>query len=262
MVREFTVESLVSLPRLNVDSGQALFQALQAAVSSEKKLPKFVLPAWQRVASAGESLAKAATERLAESGSKSPPAARRKADSVVDNAVAALDSFLAAWARLPDTYPESQLALCTRQALFPDGIGFLRLSYEEQWAQIERRVQILKQEGHTEAIAKLGGAALVNHLLVAQAAYGEALGLTKVTAVPTEPVGLREPLDAFVAALRVYVIKVTAYRDEDEPETVAQADRLLRPLLMWSSKAPRSGGAVDPVPPSPAVAPAPSQPSA
>ena len=214
------------------------------------------------MASAGAALVQAATVRLAESGSKSPPAARRKADAVVDNAVAALDGFLAAWARLPDSYPESQLALCTRQALFPDGIGFLRLSSEEQWAQIERRVQILKQEGHAEAIAKLGGAALVKHLLMAQAAYGEALGLTKVTAVPAEPVGLREPLDAFVAALRLYVIKVTAYRDDDEPETVAQAERLLRPLLMWSSKAPRSGGASDPVPPEPTLEPSPHQPGA
>lgn len=257
MVRAFTVESLVSLPRLNVDGGQALFQALQAIVSDEKKLPAFVQPAWQRVATAGKALELAARSRLAESSGKSPPSARRKADAVVDNAVAALDGFLAAWSRLPETYAESQLAAATRQALFPDGTGFLRLSYAQQWAQVERRCQLLKQDGHDQSIAKLGGSALTKHLLEAQAAYGEALGLTKATAVPQEPVGVREPLDAFVAALRLYVIKVTAYRDEASPATVALAERLLRPLVTWVGRVPQKGSTASAEPKAPTPSPAP-----
>lgn len=256
MTREFSVESLVALPRLSVDSGLALWQALRAAVEAEKKLPKFLTPSWQQVEALGGALALAARTRLSETG-KSQSSNRRQADLVVDNAVGALDQFLAAWERLPDSLWESQLAASTRQALFPDGTGFLKLSFEQEWAQVERRIALGKSEGLDKNIDKLGGGAFWKHLMAAQTAYGKVLGLTAVPAPPAETVGLRDPLEALVAALRLYVIKVTAHRDEAAPETLALSDRLLRPLASWVSKAPKSAEAEPaPVPLSEPAAPA------
>lgn len=248
MTREFSADSLVMLPKLNVDSGLALWQALRAGFAAEKKLPKFLQPAWQSVESKGAELSRLAQLRLTDSGSKAPPAEKRKADSQVDNAVGALAQFLDSWARLPDTLPEAQLAAAVRQSLFPDGTSFLKLPFEQEWAQIDRRVTLLKTEGLDKQIEKLGGMAFVVHLREAHRAYGKALGLTAVPAGPSQPLMLGEQLEAFASALRSLVIKVTAYRDEEEPETVALSERLLRPLLGWTSLAGRAGSAGEPAP--------------
>lgn len=253
MTREFSADNLVMLPMLNVDSGLALWQALRAGFAAEKKLPKFLQPAWKNVEDTGAELFRAAQQRLTDDGGKAPSAQKRKADSQVDNAVAALEQFLAAWARLPDTLPEAQLAAAIHQTLFPDGTAFLKLAFEQEWAQIDRRVALIKSEGLDKGIEKLGGAAFVAHLQAAQKAYGKALGLTAVPAAPSEPVTLREPLAAFASALRALVLKVAAHRDEEKPETVALAERLLRPLTGWTSRAARGSGTEEPAPiPTPA----------
>jgi len=253
MAREFSAESLIPLPKLSIDSGLALWQALRVGAEAEKKLPRFLQPAWQNVASTGEALFQAAQARFADGGSRMPSASKRKADGVVDNAVGALDQFLQAWARLPDTLPAAQLAAATRQTLFPDGTSFLKLPFTEEWAQVERRVSLIKSAGLDKQIATLGGAAFVKHLEEAHAAYGKALGLTAVPDAPAETVALRDPLEAFISALRLYVIKVTAYRDEEKSETVALAERLLRPLTSWTSRAAKPGGDSEPAPAPPAA---------
>lgn len=259
MAREISAESLVALPRLSIDSGLALWQALRAGVAAEKKLPKFLLAPWQNLERTGAALFQAAQSRLVDSGRQGPSAEKRKADIVVDNAAGALDQFLEAWTRLPNTLPEAQQAAAARQALFPDGTGFLRLSFSEEWAQIDRRLALIKKDGIDKQIAGLGGAAFVRHLEEAHAAYGKALGLTSVPATPAETVVLRDPLLALIAALRLYVIKVAAYRDEEKPETVALAERLLRPLTSWTSRAARSADDSEPAPgePEPESPPAP-----
>jgi hypothetical protein len=264
MGRTFSAESLVSMPRVNVDSGLALWQALRAVVAAESKLPKFIQAPWSVVDREGTQLFDLAQARLAEAGKGAGSAAKRNADSVVDNAVGALAQFLESWTRLPDSLPQAQLAAAARQALFPEGTGFLNLPFEQEWTQVERRLRLMKSEGLDKDIERLGGAPFVKHLVEAQAAYGKALGLTKVVALPAETVGLREPLDALLSALRLYVIKVTAYRDDAEPETVALADRLLRPLVSWVSKPSKAGSESepesDPEPesgPDPAAGPAP-----
>jgi hypothetical protein len=254
MAREISAESLVALPRLSIDSGLALWQALRAGVAAEKKLPKFLQAPWQNLDGTGEALFQAAQSRLVDSGSRAPSAEKRKADIVVDNAAGALDQFLEAWTRLPDTLPEAQLATAARQALFPDGTGFLRLAFDEEWAQIDRRLALIKKTGIDKQIARLGGTAFVQHLEDAHAAYGKALGLTSVPATPAETVALRDPLLAFISALRLYVIKVAAYRDEDKPETVAVTERLLRPLTSWTSRAARPSGDSESAPGEPTAA--------
>jgi hypothetical protein len=264
MGRTFSAESLVSMPRVNVDSGLALWQALRAVVAAESKLPKFIQAPWSVVDREGTQLFDLAQARLAESGKGAGAMTKRNADHAVDNAVGALAQFLESWTRLPDSLPQAQLAATVRQALFPEGLGFLNLPYEQEWAQVERRLRLMKSEGIDKDIERLGGAPFVKHLGEAQAAYGKVLGLTKAAELPPETVGLYEPLEALRSAMRLYVIKVTAYRDESEPETVALADRLLRPLVSWVSKPSKAGSEAepesDPEPeagPEPAAGPAP-----
>ena len=137
--------------------------------------------------------------------------AQRKADTIVNNVVAALDQFLGAWERLPSPVPEAQVAAASRQVLFPDDTAFLKLPFGEEWAQIERQVTRLKSQSIDKQIAKLGGPALVTHREESHAAYGKALGLTAVPAAPAETVTVRSPLSTPDSALRTFVIKVTAY---------------------------------------------------
>lgn len=132
MAREFSAESLIPLPKLSIDAGLALLQALRAGVEAEKKLPAFLQPAWQNVADTGAALFQAAQARLAGGGNRLPTASKRKADALVDNAMGALEQFLQAWARLPDTLPAAQLAAATHQTLFPDGTSFLKLPFSEE----------------------------------------------------------------------------------------------------------------------------------
>lgn len=251
MAREFSAANLVVLPKLGVDSALALYQALQAAVTAEKKLPKFLQPAWSSLHDAGAQLIQAAQARFSGSSTKVPYSEKRKADGVMDNAVAALDEFLGAWARFAGTLAKGQIAASVRQTLFPDSTGFLRLSYNEEWVQVDRRLQLVKREGLDKQLDLLGAAEILTQVEEAHAAYGKALGLTAVPEPPTETVALNEPLTELSSALRLYVIKVTAYADEADPETVALSERLLRPLVTWTSKTtkPTDDGEPDPTPP-------------
>jgi hypothetical protein len=246
MARDFSSETLVVLPRLDADSALALWQALQAEAEAAKKLPKVLQPAWQGVASAGNTLFQAARSRFMDSG-RATPSERRAADGVVDNVVGALDDYLAAWMRLVGT-PEAQIATSVRQTLFPDGLGFLNFTYEQEWAQIDRRLDLIKSEGLDKQIATLGGTTFVTQLQKAHQAYGKALALTTVQPTPAETATLGEALQAFASALRRYVIKVTAYGDEAEAAPAELAERLLRPLAAWSSKSYKTSDAGEPEP--------------
>lgn len=241
MSREFSADSLVTLPKFNVDSGLALWEALRAVVEGEAKLPKLILPAWKLVTVRGEALYKAAQTRLTAIATRALPAERRKADTVVDNAAGALDDYLATFLRLSPALPKVQLAAQVRQRLFPDGTSFLKLPFEQEWAQLDRRVALLHSEGLDKKIEQLGGEDFVSTLREAHTAYGKALGLTTVPAKPVENVTLTDPLVEFAAALRRYVIQVIAYRDEEEPATLELSERLLRPLTEWTSSAYRGG---------------------
>mgnify|MGYP001616666663 CR=1 FL=1 len=79
-------------------------------------------------------------------------------------------------------------------------------------------------------VRTLGGDVFLQALATAHQAYGEALGLTADRAAPAVPARLKEPLLAFQAALRGDVVRIAGQVDEDDPQTVALARKLLAPL--------------------------------
>jgi hypothetical protein len=73
---------------------------------------------------------------------------------------------------------------------------------------------------------------------------------------------IREPLDAFAAALRTYIVKVMGHVEDDEPDTRALADKLLQPLAAWDIGPSTKTAAAATSPEAPMNAPAPGAPVA
>lgn len=106
--------------------------------------------------------------------------------------------------------------------LFAKGFAFLTLRYPEQWAEGEAILGRVTSENLEPTLDRLVGAPFLRELRARQAAYGEALGITKSKAATPEAVNLVEPLRAARAALATYArVVVAAVENGDLDEAVA-----------------------------------------
>ncbi|MCX4242028.1 hypothetical protein [Paraliomyxa miuraensis] len=155
---------------------------------------------------------------------------------------------------------KSMLAL-----LFPTGLDFLTLPYAEEWAQSERRLVLIATDDLADELDELAGAAYLSELRQAHAAYGSVLGITDRKELAPEPAGVLEPLRALQAAIAGYSRGVIGLVEEDDPESIAAAQRQLEPLLRARrprspSEAPTDEPVDAPLPELPQLAPEPAAP--
>lgn len=150
----------------------------------------------------------------------------KPADTAVDRAVGVVESRLSDFEILSG--PNSVEAARVHALLFPEGLGFLRFKYKEEWTQVDALLKRIQDERLEASLSTLVGEEFITHLRACQEAYGEALHVTKVdesTATPT----LAEPFAATRDALLTYVqVLVAAVKNEELPE--ADVLRALAPM--------------------------------
>lgn len=243
--------TFVTLPITNSDELRALITAVLAA-TVDVELPASVVRSERRLRGALGVLRAALEKRHAAQGRVVPEADRRVLDRATDRAWRSFQQWLQSWASLEDGDPMAEKAAELHELLFHGGMGFLAKRMPLQWAEAEKRLDVLETAQGRQLVEALGGARFLARLERLHQEYGEAIGVTRPRAPAPEAVLIGPAYDAARHALRDYVGKVAATVEPDLPETGALAQRLLEPLVSW---APSSGGGGSPAQPVEPVAP-------
>jgi len=246
MSRTFETNNLVRLPILDAPAAEALGSAVMTAAAN-KTLPGPVADALAQVKVAVEALQEVAVQRMP----NGDPVARA-ADINLDGAWASLYGLLGGWSRLPD-HAHAELAATLRAQLFPDGMRFTRLPFRVEWVESGTRLRTIDERGFAAQIEQLGGSIALAQIRQAHDHYGAVLS---ITALPAEPgLGLRDARTAVTKALRLFVVRVIASINTQDPSSADLARDLLAPIESWEPIAPTK--AVTPQPPPPAPTPTP-----
>jgi hypothetical protein len=231
MARTYDSSDLVQLPVLDASAAQALGKEMVVAAEGER-LPAAVEEALEELASAHTALEGAVARRLAASPSGVDPTRTRAADLALDAAWSALYGVVRSWSRVPH-HPEGAVAAALLPKLFPNGVKFVLLPYKLEWAESSTRLLLIEQEALAGEVEKLGCASLLPLIRAAHREYGDALGVTTVPEPESTALTVRDAFDAFMGALRDYIIRVRASIRRREPETHALAQTLLAPIQRW-----------------------------
>ena len=215
-----------TIPQTNVAGTIALIRAvLTASKGVELSAAKKAL---RRLRDAGEALR---TQHQT-----APPA---KVESVTRAADAAVDRMWSAFAqRLASNIElggaDGAEAERVYALLFAKGLTFLTLRYPEQWAEGEAILGRIDSEKLEATLDRLVGAPFLRELRSRQAAYGEALGITKAKAATPETTNLVEPLREARSALGTYArVLIASVENGDVDE--AKAIPMLAPLASLRS---------------------------
>ncbi|WP_053235387.1 hypothetical protein [Sandaracinus amylolyticus] len=244
MARSLTATDVVQLPTLSAEDAFTLVSQLlhQASrVPAPASLEELVV----ELASRHSALQSQLVARRAKPGVDAKSAV--ESDRRVDTAWSALRDWLSGWVKLGAAAPRATEIAELDAFLFGDGLGFLGLRYEAQWAAAETRLAGLRARRNEELVRALGGGPFLDVLYAAQARYGEVLGVSGDAPAPPSDAKIRESRDAMLDALREYVVGVLGTVRRSRPVTAERADELLRPLAQWetppraSSSAPQDG---------------------
>lgn len=156
---------------------------------------------------------------------------RRVADLAADSAWSALQRRMAAYAQLPhERYPEAIEAAQLGVLLFPDGLRFLTLPWKAQWAEGDKRLRQIDEQGLAAAIERLAGRMFLDEIRRTHEAYGKVLGVSAPLPEAPAPATLGEPLLELRRALKRYAVQVVATADEDSADSVRAVERALAPI--------------------------------
>lgn len=155
----------------------------------------------------------------------------------------------------PADVPDAPRALEIRDALFPQGLGFLTYEYPVQWAEGEKRLSRVDADGAlARDLTALVGARVVAALRESHAAYGAMLGMTasRRDAESASVPNLTRPLRALADAITAYAIQLVAMR-QDDPSTADAVARALAPVDEMRTRTartdPKSAQPDEPPPP-------------
>jgi len=239
MARSFTSHDLIQLPRLRAPEAAVLITELLTAAPAAlkeaklKELPPAIERSRKRLSAAHAELDDSITPKAP--GDLDTQAARR-ADRTIDTAWSAVFDWLSGWCKLPaDKNPHAGDALALFALIFPEALGFTKLSYKVEWQESKSRLDAIARDGHEKTFKQLGGAMFLTNLHEAHEAYGHALHITSPRPESAPPPDVRLKLDAARAALRDYATRVAAYADPEVPGSEALAEALLLPLARWES---------------------------
>ena len=154
---------------------------------------------------------------------------------------------------------QSAIAQSLLTALYPTGLRFTLLGFQQEWAECQARLDRIDREGLAAKLKALGGEPFLDNLRAAHKEYGEALGVTQVRAEPAPPTAVvKEPLVRLQEALRKYVLQVIAQVEESDATSAQLAEDLLAPLSEWQSRGAKLTAPAEPAPAPLATEPAPS----
>ncbi len=166
----------------------------------------------------------------------------KELDNQVDRIWAVFESRLAAWLELGGA--DGEEAERIKGILFPDGMGFLKFRYNDQWTVGEAILARVTSEELEASLDKLVGAPFLEAVRARQKAYGDGIGITKEKAPVVDEAELNEPLRLARAALSTYA-RVVASAVDNEEITEKIALSALAPIdeLRTSLRASKKKGA-------------------
>lgn len=252
MTRYSSVDELVILPRMSAADGIALGTALEAAAlavmggPTPQPLPTTIAPKFQRMVAARDGLAAAARGRMP-SDDETPQS--KAADQVLDSMWSGTRDLCNAYRKLPRnerTAPLIESAEILWQAFFSaDGLEFTKIKYRLQWVESKHRLDTVADKSLATHFNRLGAGIFLTELQAAQAAYGQALGLTEAS--PEEDTGaVRSALTALQAGVKRYIAAAHGYADPDIPGSQELIEKLLAPLNTWKSSSATSAADDEP----------------
>ena len=219
--KELDPQAYTQLPRLDVARATALTTSLVSAMPA--KMPG-------HVATASKAMV-AAKDQLLESWRNEPIPTlndRRPADLALDRAWAACHACIKAYATLPvDDFPKAKRAAELLAKIFPDGLTFLKLPYNMEWAESEKRLQMVDAENLADDISATAGPEFLVQVRKMHTVYGEVLGITKPSAETQAPVRA-ENLRNLRQAVGRYVFGVLSQVSDDDSSDLALT--ALRPI--------------------------------
>lgn len=169
----------------------------------------------------------------------------RPFDLAVDRAWSALHGRLVGWELIGD--PAAARAARLMLIFFPTGLSFTQLPWSAQWAEGEKRLAQLAQEGLGPDLRQLVGAPFVDALEARQREYGDALGMHGGTHDEgAETQALMPLLRATLQAIADYAVQVAAaHNAERDPKRRAALRKAIEPLEQARRAAALRDGAGD-----------------
>lgn len=167
-----------------------------------------------------------------------PDKSSRDYDLALDRSWRAANRRLHDWIDA-DHPAEAERAATLLARVFPTGLDFLRLRYSEQWAESDRRLQLIADGDLEDELVDLVDGRIVAKLKADHEAYGRVLGITEKLERP-EAGRVAETLAALRTELLGLARLVLGLTDEGDPEAVAAAEAQLEPILRFRKS--RGGG--------------------
>ena len=137
-------------------------------------------------------------------------------------------------------FADGQRAAQLKQELFPTGLDFLAFDLDSEWAESQKRLDIIDERRLAGAVDDLCGTHFLQHVRSAHVEYGRVLGKTEALPEETPAVALVEPLRALGLGIRDYATQVVAWSLHESGATGAAA-AALRPIDRYRAR--RAAGA-------------------
>lgn len=239
-------------PNMTLESGILLGQTLAATMP--KGMPPHVKKAAQKLSRVVSQAQSALAQRQKELG-KLPEQSTRELDNAADQIWAALRDALDAVSRLPASCERARKAKKLLIEIFPEGTTFLRLSFAEQFVQMDTILKRIDQGGLAKAVDALVGPEFLLEIRAVHPRYAAMVASRLKQPGPAD--SLLDHLRSLQRSIVEYATAVASTIDSEDETTLTQAVLALRPIDNHRQQL-ATGKRVDPTPPDPPAAPNPS----
>lgn len=173
----------------------------------------------------------------------------RPLDTAFDGGWTGLRDRLKAWSFLegPDFAEDRQRAEQLLLSFFPDGLDFLKGSYEAEWVYSERLLERFSDEGALADIDRLAGESFLRYVRAAHAKLGEALDLAGASNAEraASSTGLAERVNELATAIGEYMRLHAGEVRLKEPKTVEAFQLAMEPIDRHRASFSSGGSAPD-----------------
>ncbi|OIP37821.1 MAG: hypothetical protein AUK47_12975 [Deltaproteobacteria bacterium CG2_30_63_29] len=235
MGKTYSPDSLVALPRTNALDAEALAISLLTAASATP-VPAMAAKSCERLKTKTTALSGAIATLVTPKAESTQPLPH-----IIDPRLDRCLSLTRQWVEgiLYLDEPENTLrdrAKPIHDVFFADGLTYINLSYQRQWSAVRARLAVADELGLDAVFAELNGAFFIASIRRLHKLYGDALGITDTRVTTDVEAKLRPFADATREEMRIYIGKVVASVEPDEPATAEAMTALLQPLADFTAK--------------------------
>lgn len=228
-------------PRLDIGSGVTLGLALLRLAMPASEAPPLLAKATDRLRTTTAALQKEWGTRHETLGSKRS-ATTKSADIRLDTVHRAISGALTSLGMLPESAsPRVERARSLLKMLYPDGRKFLNSPYVVEYAESQKRLDLIDKNNLGPEIDALCGPEFLPELRAAHEEYGRAVLSTLAGETSVIPNELRPYMASLSDSIVNYAIQVVATVDPDDPTTVERVRAMLRPMEVLREQQARRG---------------------